>query len=248
MRPISELAPVPTTTPVAAPRGDHGAGIGHRPAVPQNGARIDRRDLLARGQRLAGQDRLLDRQARCRDQAEIGRHLGARLELDDVAADDALGRDLDAAAVAQHCRARCQHAAQRLQRLLRLALLEEADQRIGDHHGQNDDGVDVVAEQRGNGGGGHQHQDQQVLELGDQALQRGAARRLRQPVGPLGLKAPRGLRCRTARCCLTRRGQARVRPARPKGVGRPSYATQPYATARVRRIPVSMQPAWLLLQ
>ena len=48
------------------------------------------------------------------------------------------------AAVPQHGGARRQHAADRGHRLLGLALLQIADERIGQHHGQDHAGIHPV--------------------------------------------------------------------------------------------------------
>ena len=54
--------------------------------------------------------------------------------------------DGHAPAVAQHRGARVDHVADRVQRLLGPALLDEADDRVGDDHGQDHGGVDAVAD------------------------------------------------------------------------------------------------------
>ena len=76
-----------------------------------------------------------------------------------------------------------QHLADALERLLGLALLDEADDGVDDHHAEDDAGVDPVAEGRRDRGGAEQHVDEHVVEVLEEALEQSFPGRLRQAVG-----------------------------------------------------------------
>ena len=80
-------------------------------------------------------------------------------------------------------------AFQRLQRLLGPALLHQPQDGVEDHDGQDGGRLDIVAQQGGNDRGHDQDDDDKVVELGEQALQKGGARRLGEFVGPILLAA-----------------------------------------------------------
>ena len=98
------------------------------------------------GDRLAGERRLFRPQVLDVDEAKVRRDLVARFEQHDVARHQLLGRDHARFAIAQGPRLGGQHVADRIQRLLRLALLNEAEQPIDDDDAENDRGVEPQAE------------------------------------------------------------------------------------------------------
>ena len=128
--------------------GDERAGKGHRLAIADGGLRVDRHGRLVGRHRFAGEDRFVDAEAAGADQADIGRHAGPGLDEHDVAGHDRIGSNGDAVAIAQDRRLGVDHAADRLERLCRLALLDEADQRVGERHRQHHAGIDPVVQRR----------------------------------------------------------------------------------------------------
>ena len=115
---------------LAAAAGDLRVHVGHVDAVAERHVVAGTGSTLLRhGRALAGEARLLDLQRRRHQQTPVGGHLVARLEADDVARHELLGRDLDELAVAPGAGGDDQHLAQRGDALGRLALL------VQPHHG-----------------------------------------------------------------------------------------------------------------
>ena len=118
-------------------------------------------------------------------QAQVGRHAIAGFQQDDVAGHQAGHVHHLPLAATQHPRGRRQHGLQGGQRLFGLALLDETDQGIDQHHRHDHRRVDVVAEQSGQHRRGDQEQDQRVVELLQESAQRRTPRRRRQAVGAM---------------------------------------------------------------
>ena len=97
---------------------------------------------------LAGQRGFLDPQVRDLDQAQVGRHDRAGVEVHDVAGHELRRRDLDRAAGATGLDHRHRHLAERGDGPLGPVLLEEAEQR--EQHDDRTDraGLEELAEQR----------------------------------------------------------------------------------------------------
>ena len=112
----------------------------------------------------------------------------------DVARHQRLGGDRLAAAVAQHVRLQRQHLADRVERSLRLALLQEADERVDDDDADDDRGVDPMLHRRRDRRRGQQHVDQDVVELQQQPHQRPAPLRRPKQVRSAAIEAPSRLR------------------------------------------------------
>ena len=108
-------------------------------------------------------------QAAGADEADIGRHPRAGLDQDDIAGHDRIGADGDAVTIAQHRGLGVDHAADRLQRLDRLPLLDEADDRIGERHRQHDAGIDPMFERRREDRRHQQRVDENVVKLEKEA-------------------------------------------------------------------------------
>ena len=138
---------------------------------------------------FAGQRRLLHLQALDLEQPQVGRHLVAGLDEDDVARHQPFGGDGLAMAVAQHAGLQRQHLADGIERPLGLALLDEADQRVDDDDAGDDRRIDVVLHQGGDRRRDEQDVDQDVVELEQQPDQRAATLRRPQPVGAVDLQA-----------------------------------------------------------
>ncbi len=173
--------------------GDEGSGERHGKAVAERRAGVDRGNRLVDRHRLAGQDRLVDPEAARLDQPEVGRHPVTGLEQHDVARHHRLCRDGRPPAVPQDRGVRIDHGADRLQRPLRASLLDEADDGVGDHHGEDHQRVRKVAERARQHAGRHQHVDQQVVELQQEPPEDAPAWRLRQPVRPVDAEPAVGL-------------------------------------------------------
>ncbi len=184
---------------------DHRAGIGHARAIAQRRIGLDRCESFLRRQRLAGERGLFDAQVLHREQPQVGRHAVAGGEHDDIARHQFGGVDLAPAAIADHVGMRRQHGANRVQRRFRPAFLDEADDRIDDHCGDQHAGVHPVAEQGGDRRRAQHHVQQHVVELQQQAQQRAAPARWCQPVGAMAQQAlPRLVRSQTVVAGLQR--------------------------------------------
>lgn len=86
--------------------------------------------------------------------------------------------------VPAHRGMRVDHGADRLERLLGPALLDEPDRRIDDHHRQDDERVREVTDRRCERAGTQQHVNQQVVELCEEAQQCIAPRSLGRRLAP----------------------------------------------------------------
>ncbi len=191
------------------------AGEGQAEAVAKPRVALDGLGALVHRHRLARQCRLVDAQVvRCQ-QAQVGGHDVARRQQHQVPGHQ-LGRvDVVRAAVAAHRGARRQQVPDGLQRPLGLAFLNEADYRVDNHHGQDHAGVDPVAQRGGDGAGGHQHVQQQVVELPGQSAQHARAGGLLDPVRAMAVAA--ALRFVAAQA-LSVRGQRSQRVRGRQGV------------------------------
>ena len=177
------------------PRGDEGAGIGHRAAVSEGDVGRDRAYPLLGGDQFACQNGFVDQQRAGTDQAKIGRNPVARVQENDVAGDDLGHRHPFGTPRAQHVGVRRDEAADRIQGLLRLALLCEADDRVDQHDRENRGGIDVVAEQGCGNCRGQQEIDQRVVKLRQKTQDRVTAGRLRQLVAAVIAEPPGRLVC-----------------------------------------------------
>jgi hypothetical protein len=145
--------------------------------------------VLLRGLGLTGERRLLDTEVGGLDQAYIGGHPVAGLQAHHVPGHQLLGIDPGPAPVPAHLRVEGEHLPDPLERLVGLALLHEADQRVDHDHAEDHARVDPMAEKRGDH---HRHQqdvDQDVVEVLPDALEQALTRLLGEPVGSLGVEA-----------------------------------------------------------
>ena len=149
---------------------------------------------LLNGNGLTRQHGFLDPQPAHLEKPEVGRHAVTGFQNDQVARHDLVAGNRPAPSGTQHRRLRSQHVADGLERLFRLAFLDEADDRVHDHHGQDHHGVHQMAQQRRDPRGSKKHRDQQIVELTQKAEQRALAFRFRQAVRPIELAPPVGLR------------------------------------------------------
>ena len=128
---------------------DERPGIGNRRAVAERSVSRDGVGRLVRGSRLAGQHRFLDPEVRGAQEPQVGGNAVARRGQHDVADNQAFDRNSETSTVAQDRRFVRQHGANGVQRILGPALLDEADCRVDNDDGDDDHGVDGVAEQEG---------------------------------------------------------------------------------------------------
>jgi hypothetical protein len=128
--------------------GDQGARVRHAVARAELGTPRARRFLLGRRHRLAGEQRLVEQQAARVAAAHVGRHAVAGLEQHHVAGTRLATGTLRRAP--SRSTAACGAIRRRIasSAFLRLALLDEADQRVEQHHGNDHRSVDRVAEDR----------------------------------------------------------------------------------------------------
>ena len=162
----------------------------HVVAVGERGVGGERLGLLFDRQGFAGQRGLGHAQAVDRDEAQVGGHFVARREVHEVARHQLGGVDLVLLSATGDDGVRRQHRADRVERLLRAALLNETDQCVDDDHAKNHPGVEPVPERQRDATGDQQEVNQHVVKLRQQAFPARRARRLRQAVGTEAL-APR---------------------------------------------------------
>ncbi len=165
-----------------------------RPVASGSGA-----TRLRHRHRFAGERRLGHLQLGLLDQARIGRHRVAGGQQHDVAGHQLARREHLLAAVAQHAHLQRGQPAQRGHRALGAAFLEAADQRVDQHHRQDDHRVAVVAQRHRQHRGDEQDVDQRALELAREGAPQRPRRRLGQGVGAMPRLAARRPRRRPAR-------------------------------------------------
>ena len=176
------------------------------------------RSALADRQALAGQRRLLDLQRRRDADPAVGGHPVARLDEDDVAGHELLGVDLDRLAVAAHPGDGLHHLGQRLDALLRLRLLAQADHRVEHGQaGQHQRRPDVPGHDQVHDRGDQQHDLHEVLVLAHEGLQTGLLLGAGQRVGAVVLQPFGGLGRAQAL------GHVHAEPLRDLGGLGPSY-------------------------
>ena len=137
---------------------------------------------LLHGERLAGERRFVDGEIHRRGRADVGGHAVPGAEHDRVAGHELARRHLRLDAAAQHVRQRRGHLAQRFERALGAILLHEPEQNREQHDDRDDHGLERVAHHPGQRGRDEQDDHQDVLELVDQRVPGGPARRRQQLV------------------------------------------------------------------
>ena len=152
----------------ARPVRDQRAAVGHAAPVGDRAFRLDGRGALRHRHRLAGQGRLLDLEVSNVEEAEVGGHLVARCELDDVAGDEFGHGHRQTRPVTDNRGEIGHHLDQRLDRLPGPELLQEADHGVRDHDAEDDGAVDRLPERDCERPGTDQHPDQRVVDLADE--------------------------------------------------------------------------------
>ena len=122
----------------------HGASrIRHIRTVAERGVRRHRLfGVLFGGNALARERGFLYLQGGGGEQSHIRRHDVARFQLDYVAGDELLAREMFPFAVAEHLGKRLVHVFQGFHGVLRFVFLHHADDRVEDDYEQYDAGVD----------------------------------------------------------------------------------------------------------
>jgi hypothetical protein len=167
---LSDLAELGThsggTDDRLAPPVGYGSARKHH-VLPISDGRVDahRCGLLDHRQRFPGKRRLVALERVILDDPRVGGYLVPGLEHHDVARDEVLGGHLFLLAVAQHGDHGRQHAFQRVERLFRAKLLDEAQHRAEHDNDADDDRVDILANEGGKRGRNDQNYDQNILEL-----------------------------------------------------------------------------------
>ena len=114
------------------------AGIGHAGAIADGRLGRDGLGRFVRWHRFTGERRFFRAQVLDVGEPQIGRDLVAGFEEHDVARHERLRCDHRSLAVAQGSRLRREHVADRIERLLRPAFLNEAEQSIDDDDAEDD--------------------------------------------------------------------------------------------------------------
>ena len=124
-------------------RGHHAARTGHHAGARQELVAF----LLLDGTRLAGEQRLVDLEARGGQDRPVHAHLIAERQLDNVVEHDVASRNDRQGSIAQDARLRGVHNRQRIQGAFRAQLGHDADDRV-DHHNSAENAVAQVTEQQ----------------------------------------------------------------------------------------------------
>ena len=161
----------------------HRTRIRHASAIANGGAVRHRLGRFLDRHRFTGQRGFVDAQVFDLQQAQVSRHLDARLKPHQVTRHQLVGINFMLLAVAQHGGTAGQHGAHRVKRLFCLALLDETDQGVDDHHTGNDAGIDVILQGKSHDARGQQHINQRVVKLQRKAQPRPAPLGHRQAVG-----------------------------------------------------------------
>ena len=164
---------------------DHRAAIRHAVAVADGGIAGHRFRVLVSGQGLAGQGRFVDAQVLDPQQPQVRGDTDTGLQQHDIAGHQQGRIDVVARAAAQHGGATGQHGAHRVQRLFRLAFLNEADAGIDQYDPGNHARVHIVLQAEGDDAGAQQHVDQRIVKLQHQPQPGSAPARGGQAVAPI---------------------------------------------------------------
>ena len=169
----------------------HGSGERHAFPIPDRRVGGNRVCVLVGRHRLAGKRRLLGAKVLRIHEPQVRGNLVARLKEHDVPRNELFRGNHARLAAAQGARLGGQHVADRLQRLLGLALLNEAEQRVEDDHAEDDRRIDPQVEHQLGEAGTEQDVDQDVVELRQEPHERSPLLAFRQPVWSVLLQAAR---------------------------------------------------------
>lgn len=167
------------------------AGIGHAVAIAQRRVGRHRIGAFFHRQGFAGERGFLDAQFLHLHQAQVGRHSVAGDQQHAVARHQLGGVYLPAVAAAHHGGVRGQHGADGIQRGFGLAFLDEADDGVDHHGGEQHAGIDPVPEDGGDHRRAEHHVEQDIVELHQQPHQHATTLGRGEAVGTVLLDAPR---------------------------------------------------------
>ena len=196
------------------PRGHHEDGARspgdlavherHVHPVAERGVGRDRVHLLGRGDALAGERGLVDLEGRGGQDARVGRDEVARLDVDDVAGDELVHRELDEIAIAPDLRLDDHHLLEGRGARLGLALLVHGHPGVEQREQQQEDArVELTGQEEADDARDEEHELHRVRVLADEHLH--GRRLLRRGEGVRAvLRTPRlGLGGRQARSIVT---------------------------------------------
>ena len=149
----------------------------HGEAVAEARDERDGLDHLVHADRLAGQHRLVRRQMRCLDEAQVGRYGIAGIQEHDVAGHQVHGRNQAHMALAAHAGAVATESAQPFDRARGLQLRHEPDQRVDREHDNDRAAFLQLAEIERQRRRGTQEIDDRARELVRQQAQNARGRR-----------------------------------------------------------------------
>ena len=181
---------------------DQRAGEHHVLLVSQGGlARRQSVGGLLHRLGFTGQRALVHLQGIALQQAAVGNHQVARLQVHDVAGHHLGTRHFLAHAVPQDLGHRGGHGFQAFQTFFRLQILHGAQHRVHDEHRKDDQSALHIAGHHGDHRRHGQNKDQQVLKLLQEDHQRAFLFAFRQLVGAVLLQPPGSLLSGQAVCC-----------------------------------------------
>ena len=149
--------------------GDLAVHERHVHAVAEGGVGGDRVHLLGRGDALAGEGGLVDLEGRRGEDARVGRDEVAGLDVDDVARDQLVHREIDELAVAAGLGLDGQRRAQGVRGSRRLALLVHAHHRVAQREqDEHDAGEELAGQEQADDARDEQHDLHRVRVLADE--------------------------------------------------------------------------------
>ncbi len=140
---------------------------------------------LLRGDGFPREKRFVDAHLDGAHETDVGRHLGARGQKDDVARHELFAADLLLPAVPDNARLGDDHLLEGPHALLGPALLDEPDDRVEGQNGGDDDRVLVFVQGEGHDRGDEEDVDQGACKLAQEDDERADPLFLGQAVGPV---------------------------------------------------------------
>lgn len=180
--------------------GHQGAGEHHVLSLVAQGhlVGIDGLGRLVHALALAGEGGLVDLEGEVLQHPAIGHHHVPGLQQDDVAGHHVGGGDLHPHTAPHHLGRGGGHGLETLQGLLRLLILDGAQDRVEHQHGEDDDGALHIAGEGGDHRCDNEYEYHEILELLQKDLERALFLSLGELVGAVLLRPAAGLLGRTA--------------------------------------------------
>ena len=171
MWPTSVAIPVVTTRMVPGPPGDLAVHERHVDAVAEGGVGGDRVHLLGRRDALAGERGLVDLEGRRGEDPRVRGDEVAGLDVDDVARDELVHRELDEIAVPADLDLDDHHPLEGRRARLRLALLVHRHPRVEQgQQDQEDAGVELAGQEQADDARDEEHDLHRVRVLAAERL------------------------------------------------------------------------------